>query len=408
MRIAVFTPYLPYPPDTGGKIRSYYLLRALTERFDVDLYSVFYKPPSPENVNALQRACRRVTLFRLKKTWRTRDRVRRALAPLPRLVDYFHTAESLAQARQHLRDTAYDLIVADEICMTPYAELAPEIPRIVIRHKVDHVHYWEVATAQPWGLEKLLGLVEAKKLHRYERKKMPFFQAYVACSEQDASIIDRDAPGIPHLVIPNGADLSKFTPSGRKRAGDPTLLYVGSMNYYPNIDAMLYFFHEMYPSIREAVPNVRVWIVGHAPPPKILELGNLPGVTVTGTVPDPWPYYDQADVFIVPLRLGGGTRLKIIEAMAMGLPVVSTTVGAEGVEIRPGQNILIADDPESFVAAVLRLLTDRHLAKRIAEEGRRLAERYDWSELTRPYADLAEQVVEEWKEKREQCESSVS
>ncbi|HEC35785.1 MAG TPA: glycosyltransferase [Anaerolineae bacterium] len=399
MRIAVFTPYLPYPPDTGGKIRSYYLLRALTARFEVDLYTVSHgMGPSVSDIEALRRQCRRVTLFGLKRSWRTRDRIRRALVPLPRLVSYFHTPRSLAQASQHLHDRKYDLVVADEICMTPYAELLPEAPRIVIRQKVDHLHYRQVAGARPWGFEKLAGFIEALKLRRYERDKMPFFQAFLACSEQDAAIIRRDAPNAPGLVIPNGADLSKFIPSGRPRSSEPTILYMGSMNYYPNVDAVQFFFAEMHASVQRAVPDVRVQIVGHAPPPQIQRLGNLPGVEVTGTVPDPRPYYEQASVFIVPLRLGGGTRLKIIEAMAMGLPVVSTTIGAEGLDIHPGADILIADDAALFTSEVLRLLSDRDLARRIAEGGRRLARRYDWNELTKPYTDLAESVVQAWGE----------
>jgi glycosyltransferase involved in cell wall biosynthesis len=401
MRVAVFTPYLPYPPDTGGKIRSYYLLQALTARFDVDLYTVYHrKGPSEEHVRALREHCRRVVLFRLRKSWRSRDLVWRTLSPLPRVVDHFHTSHSLEQARQHLSNGGYDVVVADEMCMTPYAELAENLPRVVIRHKVDYVHYTEVARARPWGLEKMLDLIEAAQLRRYGRAKMSLYQAYLACSEQDVALMRWQAPGIPSVVIPNGADLSKFVPSGRAKSPEPILLYVGSMHYYPNIDAMLYFFETMYQTIHRAVPDIRVQIVGHHPPLEIQQLARLPGVEVTGTVPDVWPYYDQATVFIVPLRLGSGTRLKIIEAMAMELPIVSTTVGAEGLDIRAGENILIADDPVSFAESVVQLLSDPDLCTRIAEGGRLLSRRYDWMELTKPWADLVEAVAKQWKRGR--------
>jgi glycosyltransferase involved in cell wall biosynthesis len=401
MRVAVFTPYLPYPPDTGGKIRSYYLLRALTERFEVDLYSVYYgEGPSEEHVRALWEHCRRVILFHLRKSWRTRDLLWRTLSPLPRAVHHFHTSQSLEQARQHLRNGRYDIVVADEMCMTPYAELAENPPRVVIRHKVDYAHYREVALARSWGPEKVLDLIEAVQLQRYGRAKMPLYQAYLACSEQDVALIQEQAPGVPSLVIPNGVDLSKFVPSGRAKSQEPILLYVGSMHYYPNIDAMLYFFEAMYQPIRRAVPDIRVQIVGHNPPPAIQQLARLPGVEVTGTVPDVWPYYDQATVFIVPLRLGSGTRLKIIEAMAMELPVVSTTIGAEGLDIRPGENILIADDAVSFVECVVQLLSDPDFCARIAKGGRLLAHRYNWMDLTKPWADLVEAVARQWNRER--------
>mgnify|MGYP001065131929 CR=1 FL=1 len=398
MRVAVFTPYLPYPLDTGGKIRSYHLLCALAAHFEVDLYTVYYGgKPSETDIGALQEHCRRVILFPLDKSWRTRDRIWRTLASLPRSVDHFQTPGSLEQAQQFLSDSEYDLVIADEICMTPYAELSPDLPRMVSRQKVDHLHYGETAKARPWGLEKVLDFIEAGKLRRYEKAKMPLYQACLACSAQDAALIRQDAPAVPMLVIPNGVDLSTFVPSGRPKAREPTLLYVGSMNYYPNIDAVRFFFETMYESIRQVVPDVGVQIVGHAPPPEIQQLARLPRVEVTGTVPDVRPYYEQATVFIIPLRLGGGTRLKIVEAMAMGLPVVSTTVGATGLDVHSGEDILIADDAASFTDSVLRLLSGPELRARITEGGRLLAHRYDWGELTKPFADLAEAVVKQRK-----------
>jgi len=405
MRAAFFTPYLPYPPDTGGKIRSYHLARALATRLEVDLYTVFYgEGPAQAEVVAVQQFCHRVVLLRLNKSWHPLARMRRALLPLPRSVDYFCTVNSLQQASGHLATGGYDLVIADEISMTPYAELAPQLPRIVLRQKVDHIHYQEMARSRPWGLDKALDSLEASKLLRYERAKMPLYQAFVACSDYDAMIIGQDAPNATPIVVPNGTDLSTFVPSGHLKAKHPTLLYVGAMHYYPNADAVRFFFETMYERIRQAVPAVAVQVVGRDPPPDIQELARLPGVEVTGSVADVRPYYEEATVFIVPLRLGGGTRLKIIEAMAMGLPVLSTSVGAEGLSAQPGEDILIADDPLSFGEGVLRLLTDAELRERIAKNGQRLVRHYDWSELAGPFVELAETVIEQWR--RRECVSS--
>jgi glycosyltransferase involved in cell wall biosynthesis len=232
---------------------------------------------------------------------------------------------------------------------------------------------------------------------------MPLYQAFVACTEYDALVIGRDAPNAAPLVIPNGADLSTFVPSGRPKAKDPTLLYVGAMHYYPNADAVSFFFETMYERIRQAVPEVRVHVVGHDPPPDIQGLARLSGVEVTGSVTDVRPYYEGSTVFIVPLRLGGGTRLKIVEAMAMGLPAVSTTVGAAGLSVHPGEDILIADVPTSFVESVLRLLEDAELRQRIARNGQRLARHYDWNELCKPYVELAEGVIRQ--RRKDECAS---
>lgn len=393
MRIAVFMPYFPYPPDTGGKIRSFHLLRALTQRFEVDLYAPYYgDAPVPEHLAAL-RGCHEIHLLPLAKSWRTRDRLARVLASLPRSVDYFYTETALAEACALSAQRDYQLLISDEICMTPYAELLPNIPRIVARHKVDFLHYREMAQRRPWGSEKLLDWLESRKLRRYEWQKMPLYQAAVVCSEGDAAVIREQAPRAEILVIPNGADLAQFTPVDTLPSGPPTLLYVGSMYYYPNVDAVKFFFEHCWSAIQTAVPGVRAQIVGHHPPPEIQALGKLPGVTVTGSVPDVRPYYQNATALIVPLRLGGGTRLKIVEAMAMGVPVISTSVGAEGLAIAPDENIVIADDPAAFVQQTVRVLRDAALRERIGAGGRVLAQRYDWMALAQPYVELVARLA---------------
>ncbi len=160
---------------------------------------------------------------------------------------------------------------------------------------------------------------------------------------------------------------------------DPTLLLIGTMHYYPNIDAVLHFFQTMYPALIKAVPNLKVLIVGHLPPPEIQALAALPGVTVTGSVPDVRPYIGRSWLLAVPLRLGGGTRLKIVEAMASGLPVVSTTVGAQGINATDGDQLLLADASEHFVQQTIRLLHDAALRQRVAAQGRALVPaEYSW------------------------------
>jgi sugar transferase (PEP-CTERM/EpsH1 system associated) len=399
MKIALFTPYLPYPPDTGGKIRSYYLLRALAARFDVDLFTPYCgESPSQDDVKTLEEYCNRVILLPVETRKWLGHRLWRAIDPLPRTVHHFHTQSSLQLARRRLETGAYDVILADEICMTPYTELAIDMPKLIMRQKIDSAHYQQVAQARPPGLERLLDLLEGKQLTRYEATKIPQFQAYLACSEDDARRLKLDAPDLPGLVMPNGADLSQFTPSEKPKSEQPLLLYVGTMSYYPNFDAVKHYFKDIHPGIRQHRPDVHVCIVGHNPPAEVQRLADLPGVTVTGTVADVRPYYQEATVLIVPLRLGGGTRLKIIEAMAMGLPVVSTTVGAEGLDITHGENIFIADDTDSFRASILELLADAELRARIAEAGQQVAHRYDWMELSKPFIDLIESVVERWRQ----------
>jgi len=392
MKVAVFTPYLPYPPDTGGKIRSFYLLRALSERFDVHLFTPYYAPEPPaEDQEAIRQYCT-LTLLPLRKRWTLRARLQRMLSPYPRAVEHFHTPEAIHQATSYITKGQFDVLIADEICMTPYVEHLHTYPRIVARQKVEHIYYREVAAQHPWGAEKLALYLDAYKMARYERAKMPLYDGFLACSQDDATAILASGGRSTYCVVPNGADLSLYVPR-ESPAQPPILLYVGSMHYYPNIDAMRYFFDHIYPQVHRAHPEIRVQIVGHHPPAEIRKLHNPPHVEVTGSVPDVIPYYDRATIFFVPLRLGGGTRLKIIEAMAMGLPVVSTRVGAEGLAVQDGENILLADEPSEFAQAILKLLDQPSLRQSLGEKGREVAKRYDWMTLMRPFTDFVEEIA---------------
>jgi sugar transferase (PEP-CTERM/EpsH1 system associated) len=395
VRAAFITPYFLWPPDTGGKLRSYYLLKGLAEIADVDFFTVSHgEPPSPA---PLRRICRAVQIVRLQPRSHRREQLTALFASMPRSVRYFHTPESLAELRSVLENQPYDLLVCDEICMTPYVEglqVHARTPRLVIRHKVDHLHYYETADYRSWGKQKLLDLTEARRLKHFEESKMPTFQGAIVCSEEDGRVVSQQGRNLPVSVIVNGADVDYFTPRPRPDTA-PTVLMLGTMHYYPNIDAAQHFFHTMYPALRSAIPDVQVLIVGHSPPPEIQQLSTLPGVTVTGSVPDVRPYMARSWIMVVPLRLGGGTRLKIVESMAAGLPVVSTTVGAQGLDVRDGEDLMLADDPQEFVRKCVQVLRDPDLRTRMADRGRTLAEqKYSWQRMGERFAEFCYSVAD--------------
>jgi len=393
LRVAVVTPYLPWPADTGGKLRSYYLLRGLAQRADVDLYTVCYGIPPA--VDALAAFCRRVEVAVLTPPAVRLRQLRLLTQRLPRSVTYFQTEQSLATIRQKLAGP-YDLLVADEISMAPYVLGLPghaQTAKVIMRQKIDYLHYAEVAASRPWNEDKVLDWVEARRLKRFEYTMMPHFQGAVVCSQDDATVAADQGPQLALDILVNGADTDYFTPM-RQPDPEPTLLLVGTMHYYPNIDATLHFFQTMYPALRQAQPNLKVLIVGHLPPPEIQALGALPGVTVTGSVPDVRPYLARSWLSTVPLRLGGGTRLKIVEALASGLPVVSTTIGAQGLEQVDRDILAIADTPEAFVATTLHLLNDAAERQRRSQCGRAVIERhYSWQALGQQFANFCQTMA---------------
>jgi glycosyltransferase involved in cell wall biosynthesis len=194
-------------------------------------------------------------------------------------------------------------------------------------------------------------------------------------------------------VIPNGVDTEKYQPLPPPENVSPSLMFVGSMDYPPCVDAVLYFCSDILPLIRQAINPLELWIVGRDPHPEVLKL-NGSGVHVTGRVEDVVPYYQQSTVCVIPLRAGGGTRLKILEAMALGRPVVSTTIGCEGLDVVDGEHLLIADTPEQFAEKTVRLLDDRHLSQYICANARKLVEaRYGWDQIAERLMDVYEEMV---------------
>ncbi len=392
MHVALLTPTLPWPPDTGGKLRIYHLLAGLAQQHQIDLFSVYYG--SPPGIGPLAQACASVTLVPLAPRYTRWRQLGDLLRPLPRSVAYFDAATARRQLLARSA-TTYDLVICDELMMAPYARLVARqaaCPALLVRPKIDSLHYAEMAQQRPWGTQKVLDWWEAQQLRRYEVAALRHFDAAVVCSDEDGAITRRQNKEIRVTTIANGADTTFFTPQ-RRPDPRPTILLLGTMHYYPNVDSVLYFFETIYPALRQAQPDLQVLIVGHQPPPAIQALADLPGVTVTGSVDDVRPYLARSWLLAVPLRLGGGTRLKIAEAMAAGLPVASTTVGAQGLQVTTEHNLLLADTPAAFVAATLRLLNDDSLQRRLGEAGRKLVESsYSWQALGQQFATLCAEV----------------
>lgn len=397
MKVAFITPFMPWPADTGGKLRSFHLLRGLAERADVDVFTVYYgkTPPAP---GPLADMCARVESIQLQPRWSRFEPYRRAIRPLPRSLQHFHTAQSLLYLQSELL-RGYNLVICDEFVMWPYVAHLTQMPTPVVAmfQKIDWMHYRELAQARPWGVDKVLDWIESIKLKRMLRAVAPFFDGAVVCSPDDDALLKALYPHVRSRIIINGADTDFFTPDQRHPAAEPTIMFMGTMSYYPNIDAVRYFFDEMYALLQQRVPNVRVLIVGQNPTAEVRALSErYPNVVVTGRVPDVRPYLAQAHVLIVPLRLGGGTRLKIVEAMAAGVPVVSTSVGAQGLlDVANEGALALADTPETFVEAVVRLLQMPDKAAEMAQKARRIAEeRYSWRKLGADFAEFCFEIAQ--------------
>jgi polysaccharide biosynthesis protein PslH len=394
-KILFLAHLLPWPLEGGGQIKSYHTLRILASRYDVTLLAFIRSEKERANIVPLEPLCAGgVQVIPL-----ARGKVRDAAIAFVSLLSgqsFIVTRDSCSAMSSDVAKRlvginfpgGYDVVHIDHLQM---AQFLPDdhgrTAVILDNHNIEHripKRLAETPGVNP--LARWYARTEWPRLRRFEQ---------VACHRANLvlAVSDEDAEGLRALV-PDRADRVKAVPIGvdteyfavaNRRSDSRTLLSIGTMYWPPNVDSMLYFHTEIWPKIKDRVPNVRLNIVGARPTAAIRALGDVdPAINVAGSVPDVRPYAEDCAAFIVPLRSGSGMRVKILNALAMGLPVVSTTVGAEGIDVTDGENILLADSPEAFAEAVLRLLSEPELGARLGAVGRRLmVERYSWDVVGR-------------------------
>lgn len=389
MKVLFLTQVLPYPPDSGGKIKSFNLIRYLAQGHEVILASLVRSVEDRKHLIHLQPYCRRIETVVLK---RSRFRDARALCASwftgrPFLIQRDMLPEMQTAVKQLVDEERPDVVHVVQLNMAPYGLGIAGVSRVLDQENAVSTILERMYGVEKPGPRKFLAYWEWKRLARYEGQVCRQFDQVLAVSEEDKRVLGRLAGGQGNMtVIPIGIDC-QASPVIPRRADARGILSLGTMFYPPNVDGVVWFAREVFPSVQQQIPGASFFIAGKDPPGQIRKLedgyppsnaGHRP-IVVAGYVQDPTPFFAGSAVFVVPLRVGGGMRVKILDAWSRGMPIVSTTVGAEGIEIQPGDNILIADTPQDFAAAVVRVMQDRDLARRLAENGRRWVEdRYDW------------------------------
>lgn len=399
MRILVLANLIPEPPDSGARIRLHHLLRRVSERHEITLACHLWDPEiEGARVREAEAYCRRVV-------------AREVLAPpLRRLVPAsvvriargeppefaLRWSESLAAAVGALaKEVDFDLVQVEEHFMVPYLRRLPSSStalRAVTLHNIGSVQSLRFARIGGGAVRPLWHLGNVPALRRWERRELPRFDRVIVVSEEDRRRLAGAVPGLDPSVVPNGVDTDALRPLPEAE-GPPSFLFVGDMNYGPCADGARYFARRVFPRIRREIGDARFWIVGRDPRPEVRSLEGE-GVRVTGGVPDVKPYYERCRALVVPLRAGGGTRIKILESMALGRPVVSTSIGAEGLELQDGLHYRRADGERALADSVLRVVRDPEGSRRMAARARRFVEeRCDWKVAAdaqlRVYEELA-------------------
>jgi polysaccharide biosynthesis protein PslH len=396
MRILYLSPRNFWPLNTGAHIRDYYLARETARYANVSFFGI-RNPDERDNDSAnIDHASNlgfeRFVLVDRGRSYTIWKLLRGLIGPTPvNLLNYYDPSVARELSRV-LEEQTFDVVQMEMVHLFVYLSTilaCPSRPLLVCDwHNIESELMDRYGRYTRNWAQKLYARRTARLMKNVERRLLAQCDAHIVVSERDGSRLRTLAPEARVHVVENGVDVARFADGEELAAPTPlglgqprrSIVFVGSMDYHANIDGATYFCGKIWPRIRSLDAELRCMIVGSRPGAAVRDLAQAPGVIVTGTVDDVRPYYRGALAAIVPLRIGGGTRLKILEAMAAGIPVVSTSVGAEGLAVNPGVNILIADTPEEMTRALMALNHSHEMWKRLSEAGRELAQTvYDWS-----------------------------
>jgi glycosyltransferase involved in cell wall biosynthesis len=381
-------------------MRIHYLLREIARSNEVTLLSFAREHPSDTDIAAVKAYCQEVAIVPFRpydpRRW---DALLGFFLPEPRFVHATYSTEMERLVQEWMSRDEFDVVVAFAIGPSggtaPYVRGVQGVPRLLEDPELSIIKD-RISLQSRWYQRTRLRLTWWK-LRRYMAGLLRDMNACTVSSAKERDLLTSIQPdGLPVQVIPNGVDPTLYDDDFGPLEPD-TLVFPGAMTYRANFAAMAFFLREVFPLILRQRPGAKLYITGKTDGVPVHRLPLREGVVLTGYLQDVRPRIARSQVCVVPMTMGGGTRLKILEAMALGTPVVSTSKGAEGLDVRSGEEILIADDPETFAAQVVRLLEDPALRERLAQNGRRLVrERYDWREIGRRFEAFLEQVVAEW------------
>lgn len=386
------------PVDTGGKIRSFNLLKHLAARNDFTLLSYYdglQDKQYEEEINRIVPTVAVNTGTPESSAGQMINYFKRLPNDAPYAVTKFTSARVKSLISQWDQQQRFDVLVCDFLSASLNFEKSLRTPVVLFQHNVESALWQRQAKHEANVFKRLAFKIESAKMSAYERAAVRRFRHVIAVSDHDRELMSAMTDKSRISVVPTGVDLAEYgalTKKPRPQNDEPNVLFLGSMDWEANIDGVDFFCRDVWPAVKAAVPAAKFWVVGRNPPPRIVTRAS-DSIVVTGRVDSVLPYLHDAAVFVVPLRIGGGTRLKIYEAMAAGKASVSTTIGAEGLDVHHADDILLADDAESFAAAVVDLLRNDEKRSRLGENAARLAAQYDWAIISQRFENILAQAA---------------
>jgi glycosyltransferase involved in cell wall biosynthesis len=391
MKILMLTPYLPYPLYSGGQIRTYNLLKNLSHKHQITLVSFIREEKEKKYIDELKKFCEDVYVFKKRKPWSLKSLFISAISIYPLVVCLYLRRMVRTQIATLVTTNKFDLIHAETFYVLPNIPKT-SIPTILVEQTIEYLvykHYTETVWFWP---AKLLMLYDVFKIRHFEKKYWREANRVVAMSEADKTVMKSLVPGIHVDLVPNGVDSQFFKLNRNKRAGQPkTILFVGQFKWLQNREAVEILLTKIWPLIQKKMPDTKLWIVGRSAPESLKKFES-DKVTVSSNIKTITDAYLNADVMLAPIYGPGGTRYKILESMACGLPVVTTEIGIEGLNAIDGRHVLIGNKPEELAQKTIDVLSDKKLSEKLASEGRAFVEKnYNWKSI----AGILDRIYEE-------------
>lgn len=400
MRILWLKTELLHPVDKGGKIRTYAMLRELARDHSVTYLTLDDGHGGADALDRAREYANRVITVPFRPARRFSPRfyaelLINLLDPLPYAVSKYRSRPMRKALNRELQDQTYDVVVCDFLAPSVNVDRHLSVPTVLFEHNVEATiwrRHFEVAESV---IKRQFMRFQWRRMFAYERKICRNYDHVIAVSERDAAQLSEDY-AVPEVSwVPTGVDTEFFRP-GRSTAIRPhELVFTGAMDWMPNEDAIIFMLEEILPRIRQQIPDVTLTVVGRDPTTKLQRLveGDS-AVQITGRVEDVRPYMDRAAVYVIPIRVGSGTRLKVYEAMAMEKPIVSTTIGAEGLDVQDGKDILLRDSPSDFAQAVVELLEEPERGSELGRlGGEKVRTKYGWRQVSARFAAICEKVT---------------
>jgi glycosyltransferase involved in cell wall biosynthesis len=406
MKILWASHVIPFPPKSGVHLRSYNLLRGVAGKHDVDLIAFIQEPwldvfyPSrreglEECMRELGKLCRSVRFLPIDNLKRSGGKLRTAveglICPTSYTIRWLQSPQAHAAFAEAAQHTSYSLVHFDTIGLAPFRRHFPGTPASLGHHNVESHMLFRRGQNEPNLVKRLYYQLEGARVRRYESRVAGDFDLHITCSELDSARLRAVAPAAQIVAVPNGVDADYFQPTdGHSKVR--SLIFVGSLNWYPNVDAVLFLLREVWPIAKGRQPDLQLDIVGSAPPQSVLSLAaDLKDVRVHGFVNDVRPLMDAATLYICPIRDGGGTKLKLLDAFAMEKCVIAHPIACEGIDVTPGVNVQLAESAETFADAIDRLVSDPTIRLSMGHAARNLVlKQYAFSQIGRQLCDLFE------------------